>query len=421
MTRIHLLPAFVVAILCTNVYGRNLTAPKSLDEQMKTYQELVKNDPQNVQALNKLAYVYIRKVRQTVDFSYNVSAEKLLRQALTFAPQNYDSLLYLSIVQMAQHRFADARDMALKAIAANSYGSGAYGILGDAYYELGAYEQCADAYDKMGDLKPGAPYYARVSSYVALAGNPASAPAMMKDALEASDPGDSEDYSWYLLQLGNLAFESGKTGEAESYFRKSLQLNPASYNAFAGLARVKAAQGEPKEAITFYEKAIAIVPMPEFAAALGDIYMSMRRTAEAEKQYALVEYIGKISKINQEIYNRQIALFYADHSRKLEEGLKLAQNEIAIRKDVYGYDALAWCLYKNGKIAEAITAIKEALRMKTKDAKLMYHAGMLYAAAGRSAEASTYLKRALSIQPHFHPLYAGEAEKMIRKTTAKRS
>ena len=421
ITRIHLLIALVVAIVCTNAYSRDLTASRSLDEQMKTYQELVKNNPRNVSALNKLAYVYIRKVRQTVDFSYNVSAEKLLRQALTIAPQNYDSLLYLSIVQMAQHRFADARDLALKAIAANSYGSGAYGILGDAYYELGDYEHCADAYDKMGDLKPGAPYYARASSYVALAGNPAEAIEMMKEALEASNPEDSEDYSWYLLQLGNLSFDSGKTSEAESYYRQSLQLNPGSYNALAGMARVKTAKGELKEAIALYEKAVAIVPMPEFAASLGDIYMSSGRTAEAEQQYALVEYIGQISKINQEIYNRQIAMFYADHGRKLEEALKLAQNEIAIRKDVYGYDALAWCLYKNGKITEAEKAIQEALRMKTKDAKLMYHAGMIYAAANRPAEANAYLKKALAIQPHFHPLYAREAEKMIQKTIVKRS
>lgn len=416
MTRIHLLTALVVTMLCTHVYGRDLTAPKSLNEQMKTYQELVKNNPRNVLALNKLAYVYIRKVRQTVDFNYNVSAEKLLRQALTIDPKNYDSLLFLSIARMSQHRFADARDLALKAIAANSYGSGAYGILGDAYYELGDYEQCAGAYDKMGDLKPGAPYYARVSSYRALAGDPEEAIAIMTEALEASNPADSEDYAWYLLQLGNLSFESAKTREAETYFRRSLQLNPGSYNALAGLARVKAALGELKEAITFYEKAIAIVPMPEFAAALGDIYVSMDRPVDAEKQYALVEYIGRISKINQEIYNRQIALFYADHGRKLEEALKLAQNEIAIRKDIYGYDTLAWCLYKNGKIPEAVSAMKHALQMKTKDAKLLYHAGMIYATAGRPADANTYLKKALSIQPHFHTLFAKKAEEMIQKT-----
>ena len=415
MTRIYLFVALYLAIVCAHIEAGDFMASKSLDEQMKTYQQLVNNNPHNVSALNKLAYVYIRKVRQTVDFSYNISAEKLLRQALTIDSKNYDSLLFLSIVSMAQHRFADSRDMALKAISVNAYGSGAYGILGDAYYELGSYQQSADAYDRMGDLKPGSPYYARISSYRALAGDPEGAIGIMQAALEASDQSDSEDHSWYLLQLGNLAFESGKTEEAETYFRQSLHFYPASYNALAGLAKVKAAHGKPEEAIAFYQKAIAIVPMPEFVAALGDIYTSLNRAPEAEKQYALVEYIGQISNVNQEIYNRQIAVFYADHDRKLEKALKLVQNEIAIRKDVYGYDALAWCLYKNGKIPESVKAIREALRMKTKDAKLFYHAGMIYVAAGRPAEAKTFLKTALAIQPHFHPLFARNAEETIRK------
>src|SRR5439155_26644291 len=168
-------------------------------------------------------------------------------------------------------------------------------------------------------------------------------------------------------------------------------------------------------AIALYQKAIAIVPMPDFAAALGDIYASMGQSAEAEKQYALVEYIGLISKVNREIYNRQIALFYADHDRKLEEALQLAQSEIAVRKDIYGYDALAWCLYKNGRISESMKAITQALRMKTRDAKPYYHAGMIYSAAGRSAEAKNFLKTALAIQPHFHLIQAKRAEELLAK------
>lgn len=388
---------------------------KSLDDQIKINQELVKINPRSVSVLNRLAYIYIRKVRQTADFSYNISAEKLLQQALKIEPNNYDSLLFLSMVYMAQHRFTDSRDMALKAISVNSYGAGAYGILGDSYFELGSYAQCAEAYDKMGDLRPGAPYYVRIAWYRNLSGDSDGAIEAIQEAFEASDPSDLEDHSWYLVQLANFAFDSGKTGDAEKYFQQSLQKQPASYNALAGLARVKVAQGKLKEAIALYEKAIAIVPMPEFAAALGDVYASMGQNMAAEKQYSLVEYIGLISKVNREIYNRQLALFYADHDRKLEEALKLAQNEIAIRKDIYGYDALAWCLYKNGKIQDAAKAMNEALRMGTRDAKLSYHAGMIYSAAGRAAEARKFLKTALAIQPHFHPLYAKQAAELLRK------
>jgi tetratricopeptide (TPR) repeat protein len=392
-----------------------LAEGNSLDEQIKTYQTFLKTNPKSVPAMNKLAYMYTRKVRQTVDFSYNTSAQKLVQTALSIEPNNHDSLLNLAIIYMAQHRFAEARDRALKAIAANEYSAGAYGILGDAYFELGSYKQCLNAYDKMGDIQPGAAYYARVSSYRALIGDLKGAIAAMEDALESSDHRDVEDYAWYFLQLANLEFDSGNTTKAKTYFEQALKLYPASYNAWAGLGKVQVALGKKDEAITSYQKAMDVVPMPEFSAALGDIYSSLGRTKEAEKQYELVEYIGLISKINQEIYNRQIALFYADHNRKLDEALKLVQNEIKIRKDIYGYDALAWCSYKNGKIPEAVKAIRQALKMGTRDAKIFYHAGMIFSASNQPEQAVNFLQTALATQPHFHPLYAATAEKKIQE------
>lgn len=407
--------AVLLAILFFRLAGAEQPPAQPLDAQIQTYQSFLKENPQSIPALNKLAYLYTRKVRQTVDFSYNVLAEKLVQRVLLLEPNNYDALLNESIIHMAQHRFADARDSARKAIAANDYGSGAYGILGDADYELGSYQESAEAYDKMGDLGPGAPYYARIASYRMLAGDASGAISAMRDALEAGDPRDSEDYAWYLLQLGILSFDSGKTEDAEAYFRQALTRHPASYNAWAGLAKVQAAQGRTKDAIASYQKALAIVPMPDFSAALGDLYALSGRKQEAEKQYALVEYIGLISKINKEIYNRQIAMFYADHDRKLQEALKLVQDEIIVRKDIYGYDALAWCLYKNGRTSESVKAIRQALRMGTRDARIFYHAGMIYSAAGARGRSMEFLRKALETQPRFHPLYASQATEMIHR------
>jgi tetratricopeptide (TPR) repeat protein len=404
----------LAASLLSSTRKENAMAGKSLDEEMINYQHLVKKDPSDVSSLNNLAYIYIRKVRQTVDFRFNTSAEKLLQEALAIDPKNYDSWLYLSIVYMARHNFELARETALKALSINDSGSGALGILGDACYELGLYDQAAGAYDKMGDLRPGSPYYARAASYRNLMGDPNGAIEIMKEAFEASDPRDLEDYAWYLLQLGNFSFDSGKISQAEKFYRRSLELYPASYNALAGLAKVCFAQGKTDEAIALYQKAIAIVPMPDFVAGLGDIYLSLGRSVDAEKQYALVEYIGMISKINQEIYNRQLALFYADHDRKLEEALKLAENEIQIRKDVYGYDALAWCLYKNGRIPEAMKAMTKALQLGTKDAKLFFHAGMIYRKSKPSA-AKKCLRAALHTNPFFHPIYSVEAQGTLRQ------
>ncbi len=146
----------------------------------------------------------------------------------------------------------------------------------------------------------------------------------------------------------------------------------------ASLAQVRAAQKKYDEALDLYRKAVAILPMPEYIAALGDVYRKMGRSEEARKQYELVEYIGKLSALNKALYNRELAYFYADHDIKIKEGLELAQHELDYRRDIYAYDVLAWNLYKNGQSEKAGEAIREALKLNTKDAKLFYHAGMIY-------------------------------------------
>ena len=83
---------------------------------------------------------------------------------------------------------------------------------------------------------------------------------------------------------------------------------------------------------------------------------------------------------------------------------ELAAAEFKIRHDIYGQDALAWALYRDGKSAAALPHIMAALQFGTTDARLYFHAGMIYSALGRSSEARTSLGRALAINAHFQPI-----------------
>jgi tetratricopeptide (TPR) repeat protein len=155
-------------------------------------------------------------------------------------------------------------------------------------------------------------------------------------------------------------------------------------------------------------------------AALGDIYVKIGRPEEAKKQFDLVEFIGYLNAINKVLYNRELALFYADHERNLAKALALAEKELEVRRDIYTYDVLAWTLYKNDKLQEALVAMTQALRLGTQDARLFFHAGMIYHRLGKQSAAQTYLRRALQLNPHFHPLQAGIA-KLTLETLNKNS
>jgi len=223
----------------------------------------------------------------------------------------------------------------------------------------------------------------------------------------------AENLAWTEFMLGEQSFQLGDFAKAEEREANSLRDFPKYHRALAAMGQIRAAQARFPEAIDFYKQAIAIIPLPLYLAALGDVYTVSGDKANAERQYATVEFIGRLNEINQQVYNRELALFYADHDRRLSEALKLARKEFEVRHDVYTSDALAWALLKNEQVQSAKDEIERAMRMGTKDALMEYHAGMIYAAAGDKAKASQHLERALAINPQFHVLFAPEASKTV--------
>jgi len=205
-------------------------------------------------------------------------------------------------------------------------------------------------------------------------------------------------------------FQSGNLAGAEREIQAALRAYPSYHRGLAAMGQVRAAQRRYNEALEFYKQAIAVIPLPLYASALGDIYHRQKKAAEAEKQYALVEYIGKLGSLNQQVYNRELALFYADHDRHLSESLALAQKELEARHDVYTWDALAWSLLKNGRASEAHEAMQKALAIGTHDSLLFFHAASIERQLG-NPDAAEYARKAIALNPQFHVLYAEEARR----------
>ena len=78
-------------------------------------------------------------------------------------------------------------------------------------------------------------------------------------------------------------------------------------------------------------------------------------------------------------------------------------------------DAYAWALYHNGRYAEARQTIEQALAVGPVAPDLHYHAAMIAAAAGDSAQAERHLDAALRLAPR-HEL-AAEARRMKNTKT----
>ena len=393
------------------------------DNQITYYGQLLKRNPQNAKAYYGLGDAMIRKARETGDPSYFDRAEAALKQSLDIAPQNWGALRHLAYVFYSRHEFAPAALHARKAIELNSTDSDSYGVLGDALLEVGQYPEAQAAYAYMIELDESLYSYSRLAGLKSARGDSAGAIADLERAIEIgkATKQPAESIAWTEWQLGAEYFSQGNLLAAEANHRRSLATYPGYYRALAGMAQVRAAQKNFDEAIALYQKAMAILPMPEYVAALGEVFEKIGKPEQARQHYDLVEYIGKLNALKQSLYNRELAYFYADRDIKATEGLEFAQRELDYRRDVYAYDVLAWNLFRNGKLDEARDAIEKALRLGTNDAKLFYHAGKIYRGLGELEKGRHFLQRSLSINPYFHILFADDAVSTLKEIESSES
>ncbi len=389
------------------------SAGKKTDEKIAAYQKLAAAKPEDLHYQNLLAGAYIQKMRETTDFGYIERAEKLVSQVLLTESANYEALRLRSEIGLERHRFAEVAGFSREMLKIAPYDSWNWGTLGDALMELGQYDEAAEAYQKMMSLRPSQSSYNRASYYRWVMGDAEGAIAIMQQAIAAGSPA-AENTAWCLVDLGNLYFKTGRLEQAAETYRTALRTFPGYHPAYAGLGRVEAAQGSYTEAIASYRQAQAVVPMPEYTAALAELYGRTGKTVESRRQLELLDVVDLMGSANNEKTNRNLALVFADEGRKLDRALELAQAELAVRGDVYTYDALAWALCRNGRYEEAERAAVKAIRFGTPEPAFYYHAGMIANALGKKAEAAQHLDRALALNRQFDPRQAEAAAATLR-------
>jgi tetratricopeptide (TPR) repeat protein len=385
----------------------------SSDNQMETLQGRLKQNPDDQRAYVLLGAAYLQKVREMGDPTYYGKAEEALHRALDLNPDDFAAMLQMGALSLARHQFHEALTWGERARAISPGTALIYGVIGDAQIELGQYDAALKTFQAMVDLRPDLSSYSRASYVRELHGDVAGAIEAMQRAVQAGGP-NAENTNWARVQLGYLYLNSGHVAEAETQFNEALAFYPGYVHAIAGLGRVRAAQGKTDDAIKLLNQAVGIIPMPDFVISLGDLYQTTGQQKAANQQYKLVETIEKLYRANGVDSDLEIALFNADHDQNLTETLALARKAYANRPSIYGADVLAWTLYKTGNYAEAQKYSQEALKLGTKDALKLFHAGMIALKLGDKEQARENLEQALTINPHFSILYADQAQRTLQ-------
>ncbi len=378
------------------------------DRSIGALQERLRQRMDDQPSQTALGLAYLQKARETGDPGYYTRAEGVLSQALERAPDDADTLVGLGALALARHRFEEGLGWGERAVAANPHKAAAYGVVGDAYVELGRYEDAVATFQRMVDVQPGQAAYARVSYARELHGDVVGAIEAMELAVSAGVPG-TEATEWTRVQLGHLHFNRGDLDSAAAAYTQSLALSPGSVHALGGLARVAAARGDFDGAIDLYARATERLPVPELVIGLGDAYRAAGRIAEAERQDELVRVIQRLYAENGVDTDLEMALFDVDRGLNLDAAVAQARGEWAKRRGIHVADTLAWALYRRGDCREADGFAREALRLGTRDALLLFHAGRIAECAGDPTRARSLLAEALTINPHFSLRYSAEA------------
>lgn len=384
------------------------------DLDIEFYRSRVARDPRSARDFTQLAGLYLQRARETADNEDLVRAESTARHSLELRRgRNEAAFGVLASSLLAQHRFVEALGVGRRLLAADTTSVAARGLVAETELELGHYDDARRQFGMLATYQGDLGVAPRLARWEELRGRPEQARRLLRQARDEAEVRHGmprEQVAWFHLRLGDLALRAGQLGEAARELQAGLHILPDDYRLLGTLARLHAARHEWRLAAEAGERAVAQALDPATLGLLADTYAALGDLPKAA-EYARAMALAVVHQPGP--YHRAWSLFLLDHEREVPRVLANVEAELRTRRDVYGYDLLAWALHKSGRNADARAAMQPALALGTRDAMLFYHAGTIALASGDTTTARRQLETALAINPYWHPTQPGDVRAML--------
>lgn len=355
-----------------------------------------------------LGRAWIRKARETQDPGYFQHAGAVATIMLEGDPSSVLGLGLRAQVELNQHDFRGAKNTAQTVLAKRDDDLVALGVLSDAELELGNIDEAEKAGARMMSLKPNLASYVRASYFRWLRNDSKGAKEAARLAIDSGkDFTDAEPLAWTLVQAAMIFWHQGDVAGANAGFDRALTTFADFPPALVGKGRVAMARGEGKLAVTYLQKAAKLSPLAETSWFLADAQKMAGDEAAAKETIADLEKRGKQSD------PRTLALFWATRNEHVDEAVKLLAEEKKHRGDIATLDANAWALFRSGDHKGALAESDRATRLGTKEAPLLFHAGAIRIALGKTAEGKKLLEEAIARKNALDPRSLEEAEALL--------
>ncbi len=294
------------------------------------------------------------------------------------------------------HHFSEAEKLARELVETRGLPYD-FGLLGDVLMEQGKLDEAILAYQKMMDLRPGPQAYSRAAHVRWLKGDPDGARVLMRMAAQAAGAGDAESAAWAWSRLALFELQAGDVKRAHATCDAALEMQADYAPALLARGRILLAENKAAEAAAPLERAARLNALPEYQWSLADALRAAGRNDEAQA----VE--SKLAAQGAGNDPRTFAIYLTTRGQQAETALRLAEEEIKVRRDVFTLDALAWAQAANGSHDEAWKTMQSALAQGTEDARLFLHAAAIAAQTGNRQDARRYAGKAAKIQSTLLP------------------
>ena len=377
-----------------------LSAAGQNDAAAKVYSEILKNDPQDAQALIRQADIE----RQQGHYE---EALATLKKAAALAPENTLELQYNeALVYDALGRFDESISTLNAMLASTEQADGKYNEsdrsnralfldrLGIVEREAGNTKDAVAAYKQIEAL--GGEYQARGADGVVQAYRDAHQwPLALQAAAEAAKamPTNHEAQLSYASQLG----DAGKVDEAIKLATAQLAGTPDDREVYFTLADINSRAKRWKDASAALEKVDGLSAKSSDKVFLEDYRANI---AQKQKLYdqAKLDYQKALAlDPHSASIENDYGYMLADRGEQLDEAVDMLKKAVSYDPQNGAYlDSLAWAYYKSGQYALAEDLERKAVARMPTDPTLHDHLGEIYAKNGKLAMAIAEWEKSLS-------------------------
>jgi tetratricopeptide (TPR) repeat protein len=385
-------------------------------------------------------------------------AEAQLHKVLDKYPNHAAAQLLMGRVLFEGQKIVRARAALKNAIRLKPRDPDAYLVLTQLWLDQGKPDDAIKVVDELSAALPGEPIgYKRLGMALAERNDNARAEKLLTKAVER-DPGDAE--AW--IALGQIYETTGRLQKGEDAYGRALERDPENREVLLAAGRLALRQDAPQRARAYFEQLLSFSKDPELAVKVAFSYLAMRQmgaavevldaaratggeprlhfyaglvhermhswqkaadaygavTAEAGDLFheARLHRANCLSSLGKhaaaiELYKKGLedrpdyAALIPAYARGLERANQPKEAELVLAKALAdkptpeSFEALAGLYERQGRLADAISLLTDALRKRPRDELLLYALGTVYERKGEVQKSLEKMRAVLDVNP----------------------